>query len=508
MSRTRRALSGGIVLVVHGLVGAVTPFILSPLLLRFNGKEAVGGFSIVLQIVAYVVLLDLGVGQALSRELAQAGSLPERKPDSDRAVVTAALLLCGFGLLASAVLYAISQSLPLWLNDPPAAIADLRGALVAYACWMPFRFALTLGPTLIYARQSIAAYATIAVGVDVVRAAAMVAAVAAGRGLFGIAVANICAEGLGLVTGMALAARQLRSIDWRSRPNRASVRRLARIGVPSALITLGDRLTFYSQSIIVGAIFDARAAASFYATRASGNAGMALIWRGLDSTVPGLNDLYSRGDRTAFYSAYMRLAGYAVGIALWFGAVLFAVNEGIVSAWLGTGFYVGNGMTAALCVLAPLATFKNVATKVLVVEGEVQQYIWVLVAEGAANLALSILAGHLLGTGGVMLAVVLAHMVSVPYLLRRAAAAAGLSAATMVGTVMRIGVRCSAAGAVTALLAGVASGGGLRSVLLVVGASAIAGSAGFVAFGLSDTDRSAVLSLATRHAARERITRS
>lgn len=502
LTRTRRALSGAAILAVHGVIGAVTPFILSPLLLRLNGREAVGGFSIVLQIVSYAVLLDLGIGQALSRELAQTAYSAELVDRHDKAVISGAMLLSVVGVLAGIALYCVASTLAVWLKDDAGHLADLRAALLIYALWMPLRFTLTLGPTLLFARQAVASYAAIALGADIFRSVMMVVAVALGGGLRGIAVASVGSEALGLLIGVAIVARDLKSVQWQRGTDLRSVCELIRVGLPLALVTLGDRLTYYSQSIIVGGLYDTRASAAFYATRAPSNAGMTLIWRGLDSTAPGLNDLFVRGTPEALRSAYVRLAGYSVGVSLWFSAVIWSVNEKVVRAWLGSSLYLGATMTLAVCVLAPLATFKNVATKFVVVEGVVTRYGWILIFEGLVNIGLSWSLGRWIGPSGAMVATVVAHGVSVPYLMLRAAATTGMRPIALIRSTVWIAVRCASVGAVVAFVVATCTTQSVTSIVLTIGVSAIVGIPAFVFIGLNDGDRDSVLRLLPRWTAR------
>jgi O-antigen/teichoic acid export membrane protein len=501
MSRTGRALSGASVLLLQGVVSTVTPFVVAPILVHFDGQAALGGFAIVTQILSYVLLLDLGITQALGRELARLAHRADCTDTRDQTVVTGVLLLLVIGVAAAVALYAVALSLPLWLHDSPKTSQGLRAALVAFAWWMPVRFALTIAPTLLYSSQAIAKFGAISLCSDIGRALATLGAIASGFGLLGIAIAWIGAEALTLVASTVVARKSLACINWRSRPRPEVIRRLVRVGMPLGLMSLADRLTFYSQSIIVGALFDAKVAAAFYASRAPGNGGMALVWRLTDATVPALNDLHARGAlaEAAFRSAFLRLSSYAVGLSLWLGVALLVLNGPFVNGWLGKALYLGPLMTMSIAALAPIAGLKNILTKFLVVGGSVSWYPWVLLLEGALNVGLSVLLGLRLGPSGVMLATVLAHVVSIPYLIHKVTTLGSVAPLSWIRQTMARAARCSALGIVTVLLAfALARPVSAWGIVTVGVSSLVAGSMGFLFLGLAPVDRASFLELAGR----------
>lgn len=507
MSRTSRALSGATVLLLQAVVGTAMPFVVAPLLVRYNGQAALGGFAIVTQILAYVLLLDIGITQALGRELARIAHRDDCRASRDQTVVTGVLLLIVIGVIAAVALYLVALSLPLWLKDGPKTLQGLRAALVAFSWWMPLRFALTFAPTLLYSSQAIAQFGTISLCSDIGRAVGTLGSVASGFGLLGIALVWIGTEALTLVASTIVVRKFLATIDWRTKPRSEVIRRLIRVGMPLGLMSLADRLTFYSQSIIVGALFDARVAAAFYASRAPGNGGMALVWRVTDGSVPALNDLHARGDtaESAFRSAFLRLTGYSLGLSFWFGTTLLVLNRPLVNGWMGKALYLGPLMTLSIAALAPISGLKNILNKFLVVGGSLSWYPLVVLIEGALNVGLSVLLGSRLGPSGVMLATVLAHVVSMPFLVHRVMKLVSMSPLVWGRQTMWRAARCSALGIAAVLVAfGVVRPIAPLGIVTVAMSSLVFGLAGFLLWGLAPVNRNSVLNLANRWLARLR----
>jgi len=74
-SRTTKALKGTIASFAQYGIFLILQVILTPLILKVSGQEVLGTYSIIMQIVGYGILLDLGFSVALSRFLSQAYGL-------------------------------------------------------------------------------------------------------------------------------------------------------------------------------------------------------------------------------------------------------------------------------------------------------------------------------------------------------------------------------------------------------------------------------------------------
>src|SRR5260221_13371936 len=97
MNRTRRALLG--VATSYGATGvtAVAGFLLVPLILRFVSRADYGLWAAVGQAIAYLALLDFGVGSAVIRRTAQLRGRTDAALAASRTLSTATALYCVLG---------------------------------------------------------------------------------------------------------------------------------------------------------------------------------------------------------------------------------------------------------------------------------------------------------------------------------------------------------------------------------------------------------------------------
>jgi O-antigen/teichoic acid export membrane protein len=497
VSRTSRAVSGGAVFSLQMILRLGTPILISPLVAKLAGAETLGIYSVIMQVSAYLLLLDLRMGEAIIREIAQSFGYSGKGKKLDCIATTGALFLLVSGIVIGFLTYMLSLSLTFWLKAEEETLRSGALSLSILAVWMPIKFPLSLSQYLLFARQKITYYGFSGIIGDVIRAILAFSFVLLGWGLTGLISAIVISEIGTLLLCLYWARDEISAIDWKTRPSSETFHNLLKIGIPMSVMSFGDCLTFHSQSIIIGAIFDAKSVAAFYATRTPGHSLSSILWRMLDSIMPGVNEIYGQQKKDALRSVFFRIIGYTLGAALWLGAGVWAFNRLIVEFWLGWEFYVSGLMTIAVALLVPIATFKNIATKFIIVEGKLAVYTWFVLAEGIITLMLAVILGLYWGMAGVMWSIVLAHMVTIGYLCAKLSSLLEISVREFLKIMSLRAIRCSSVGVVSCFLyiighdAHYSPLSGLGSLVLIL----ILGSVGFIRFGLVQQDKMAMLEI-------------
>jgi O-antigen/teichoic acid export membrane protein len=495
VSRVARAASGTAVFSAQMILRLVTPLIVSRLLVRVNGRDVLGAYSIILEIVGYVMLLDLGIGTAIAREVAQMPQSPKGAGQFNTVAVTAVRFLTVSGVVVGLITFAIQESFPFWLRTTPEALAGSRTALSILACWMVPRFPLAFFQLLLYARQEIARYAFSEFVGEVIRTIASILLVIGRFGLPGLATATVIGQAISLLLCVYWSRHHIRSVNWLQAGSRRILMKLIGISYPLGVMSLCDRVALFSQNTIVAYLFDTKTAAAFYATRTPGFYAASILWRFADAIFPGINELYGANLRDPLRSAYTRIIGYTMGMAVWLAVGIWAFNRELVSLWLGPAFYLGRPITVALAILILSATFKNISAKFAVMEGRIRTLMWILVGEALVGVTLSLLLGRLWGAAGVLWAGVFASTVTVLYLSVRPAAIMQAPVLHLLRQALVVSLRASVVG-VIACVGYVAIRHSivdpyvaLRALILVL----VAGGSGFILFGLSPHDRGSLL---------------
>jgi O-antigen/teichoic acid export membrane protein len=500
MSRSRRALAGGAVLAMQVVLRVGTTIVVAPLLLHLESKETLGAYSVVTQLIGYVVLLELGLSRALSREVAQLSGGDGSAEPMAAVFGTSILFLSAVGVIAALSMVMLAHVLPLWLTAPDEVVASAVSAVLIFSGWMLLRFPLSVFQALLFARQEIAVYGGIALSCDLLRAILSIALVLGGYGLTGLATGMVASEAVMSVASWVVSRRR-RLIPSKLSFDTAVLWRLLGVGVPLSLMSVGDQLTFFSQDLIAGWLMGASGAAVIYAMRMPAFTAASLVSRVLESAVPGLNDLYGRRDLHALRSAYYRLTGYTLGAAVWLAAGVCAFNRPLVEAWLGADLYETGGITAAIAFFWLIAMLNTVFTHFLAVEGRLTRYPVVVLFAGAGTVFLGLVLGRYFGLAGIAWGAALATLVTTPFLLRRNVRMLEIDLRTAILAISSRGLRCSGAGVAICGAYALAISLGLTIPWVVGIAIALTGGfVGFVAYGLVPQDRSTLVGWLTRNA--------
>ena len=75
IGRTNKAIKGTMMSFLQYGLQIILQALMAPLILKIAGRETLGAYAILMQVIGYGILLDLGFGVALGRYLAQAFGL-------------------------------------------------------------------------------------------------------------------------------------------------------------------------------------------------------------------------------------------------------------------------------------------------------------------------------------------------------------------------------------------------------------------------------------------------
>lgn len=415
MSRTRRAAMGGIVSLLQVATQMALQALLYPLFLRAAGAETLGAYSMLQQALGYFALSDLGFGSALGRWLAQAASEGPTSPRFLRLVRAGRTLQLGSGLFYAVLCLSLLPFLGLQrLHLPSSAHEDAKHALIAMALWSLVRAPATLAFPALQALQRLAEVNLINLLGSVARLGVSIALTLHGWGILGLALATIAGELTSLLCASILLASIARAPGPSFElPERSLVRELSSFGLRALGMSVGVKLIFATDSVIVGALHGAAAAGAYYATQIPALFCITALWTLQDNTVPALNELISRRESAGLRRVFLQLmeltlilAGpFAIGVALF--------NRQLISLWMGAAQYSGDLLTYSLAAFAFFAVVQHLQTLVLYALGDLRVLTWLVALEGALNLGMSVGLGIALGPGGVMLASLIATLPTV-----------------------------------------------------------------------------------------------
>ncbi len=492
MSRTTRALLGIATNYAAAFVTAIAGFVLVPIILRFVGREDYGLWATVGQAVAYLALLDFGVGSALIRRTAQ----DLHRDDGDRrasaALSTAFVVYCALGGIFLAAGFALAQALPriLSLRGAEGAVATkLFMLMVAYGA---FALPMRVWAKTLFGRQEIARGNLVTLIENLVTPVACALLLVAGVGIVSLPLGSIAAGTLASVAAFVMLRRAAPHVrlSWR-KVSAVDARDLFTWSWMLGLNSLAVVVIYQTDNLVVAAGRGLSAAAVYALTSRLPLYAMPLVFAIADSCLPAVIDLCERRRMDRVREAYLQVARLAVGAA--FGAALVAVafNGPFVRLWVGSENYGGSLLTAAFVAILVYRVLMQTSSLVVIGTGRIHGVVWMSIVEAALNLALSIWWVRLYGIAGVAAATIVAGLAtSAWYVTRTVASALGIRVTAYLSSTFGRPLVCVAVAAmVAATIRATVSIAGWIDLALAVGVTGATYAAMFYAAGLTRSER-------------------
>lgn len=406
---------------LNTFVTIATVAVTTPILIHGLGRSQYGIWVLLNAISPYAALLDLGVGAATMKYVAELHG----RDDAGLARVTATSMsllgLLGVFVLIVGLAFAIVFPDVFGIRPHDASSASVAMAIVVVdaAVALP---AGTFSASLAAVQRYDILYLTLT-GVGVAQAIGWVLVVVFGGGLVELAVVTVAFDAVGHVVRFVAVRRVVRGAAFTPRLyDREAAGRIARL---SGWIALGNASTVIINRIdaIVVAAVAGVTAAGVYGVGQTVAVGVEQLVRPVfTGFFPRAAELSAEGDDVALRRTMFAGTRLAVAIAAPSLLAVVVLAKPAVRVWVGSGF--GTSATVAMYLVAALAVGAVTRTGFLMLQaaGHVHVTSRIVAAEAVLNLVLSIVLGRALGAAGVALATLIAataaRAVMLPYVCR------------------------------------------------------------------------------------------
>ncbi len=394
--------------------------LLAPVVLKVAGRETLGAYSAVMQVLGFIALTDFMGSWTLERFLGQAIGLDDGG-ERFRCVFTTVRTMFLFCVLAYSVLVVIfSFFIGRLFHLSTPVEHQARYALWVIAVWVIVRMPLAAYQNGSIAMQDQAAVNLIGTCVGAARTVASLGSVLLGGGLFGLMLAGTVAEGCGyFFYRMRFKKINPHLMPSWGIPDKALLKEMLAFGGHAFIVNLGSGLVFSSGNMIAGMTSGAAAASGFYTTQMPTMTSYNMMKRFSDSATPAVNELWGRRDVAKLRSALLRITRLLMGLTLPLavGALLF--NRDLVTTWVGPRQYAGTLLTASLAGFCVVASVQRVAIDYSFVFGWMRLLTTTSLLQGIANFGLAFLFAKLFGLGGITLALTIVLLPQTVILWRR-----------------------------------------------------------------------------------------
>jgi O-antigen/teichoic acid export membrane protein len=420
-ARRRRAVRNSFANSVSRLVSIVTSFIVTPLVIAATGSTAYGIWVLIGSVVAYGSLLDLGIGGAVTKYVA------EHRATGDDAAVratvrTAQRLYLALGTIVALLGIAASSVVPTLLRIPPDATDLAARTTVLMGIGLGVAIACTTGNATLRGLQRHDLVAAISILSSVLSLAGTLVALALGWGVVGIVTIGIPIPVLG--QGLAiLAIRRVAPELHTVPPAGGSWRRIVGFSWPLFLLDVAGRLQSKSDEIVVSVAISLGAVAPYSLGRKLATIPRLIAEQFASVLLPIASELHALQDRARLQRLYLAGVRVSLAIAVPPTVALGLLAAPVLRAWVGPGFESGAPVLVLLAVAALVDLSLWPAGFVLQGIARHRALGPISLATGAGNLVLSLVLAAPFGIVGVAVgtlvpAVIEAGVVLTPYTLR------------------------------------------------------------------------------------------
>jgi O-antigen/teichoic acid export membrane protein len=398
----------------------VLQVVLAPIILKVSGQEVLGAYSIVMQIIGYGLILDLGLSVALNRYLAHAFGNVGTDHKFEEIFNIGRYFIFLTNIFLALIIVTVSFNIETLIVGSEIVLSDTRDSLLIFAMWILVRSPLVVYSNGLLATQNMLTANIIGIISGSSRLFLSIGLVYFGLGLIGLVVANILSECLALLLKRYYFNKlnPLLELQWR-KPNPKLVREIIAFGMSYWGVNIAIVLTVGSDSIVVGHLYGAAAVAVFYTTKIPSFMLIQLVFKISDNAGPAVNELISQGNFEAVRTAYLKILRYSMLVAFPLAIGITCFNKAVISAWIGANQYAGHLMSFALALYVITQVISHINAMITVATGNMHNWMKISVMVGVVTIALAYILGKLFGMQWVMLAIAVMELPLLVFLMVR-----------------------------------------------------------------------------------------
>jgi O-antigen/teichoic acid export membrane protein len=401
-----------------GFVGqVVVALFLTPVLNKALGNDRYGVWSLVESILAYLVLLDFGIGASIVRFVAKFEAVHDQK-QVNRVFSTSVCLFSAAGLLALILASATALwILPLFsrLEQHPDLVAEAQGLLLLLGLSLGLGLPLKVFTCVLDALGRYPAQVVVRLLAMLVRTLLLLWVAWNDGGLVALGIViTACHVAEQMILGV-LTWWYLPELRFSPRlVDRDTLRHIRGYSIDAFVAMIAGRLMFQTDAIVIGAFlyldqitFFVMAARLVEYAKDSFRA----ITNGL---MPAVSVLEARGDQAGIRRILFNGTRYMLWLVLPVQLGLMLLGKTFLAVWLRHSPQIAELSYPTLLILATpltLALPQMVAARILYGTGRLRWYAWAAMIEAIANLALSVAFVQVWGIEGVALGTAIPNIV-------------------------------------------------------------------------------------------------
>jgi len=388
-------------------------FVLSPFVVHHLGNVAYGVWTLVVTMIAYMGLLDLGLRGAVTRFVSR-DHARKLHVEASRTVSAALWLRCWIGVVILVISVALSRVAGSFFDIPEEMQRSAQWAILAIGTGAAVNLTFGVFGAVLAALHRFDLLSGTVIGQTLIRAAGTVWLLTSGYGIGALAAWELAVVVLGnaVLTTLALSIYPELRVALR-RPDAAILRTMVDYSVYAFLINISIQVIYYTDNLVVGAVLSA-GAVTFYAIGGGLIEYLRQLVSSLTVTFTPLASSYdAQGDRDRLQRLLIQGTRAALLLSLPVELVLYFRGHTFIGLWMGQEYAEISGGVLRILVLAQVVAIANYTSGGIAYGlGKHRPVAYWSAVEALTNLGLSLLLVRRYGLEGVAWATVIASVVT------------------------------------------------------------------------------------------------
>ncbi|WP_299252678.1 oligosaccharide flippase family protein [uncultured Cytophaga sp.] len=424
MSRVRSAVMGVLSSQFFMIINIFLALWTTPLYLDILGKEGYGLYTVIIQLIAYVYIMDLGLSAGITRELAGFKDIEkeENRIAINHVVSTSFFVYVLIGILSFAVVLLAMPYVPMVFDIPTEFNGVLNDILISYGVFMLINFPLKAIAGIFYAHQRQVLSNTLGFISNLISIVLPLILLITWKeiGLWAFVIAN----GLNIFISVAINVYfilkhypflKIRFQFFKSRV----FKEMFRFGMYTFLIQLAVQVVFQTDRILVGSLVSLSAVSIYAITLRLPELCLQTVFRVTNSSFPALVERFKNNATQDMALIHNKLMLLQMTIIVCAVILIGVLDKPFIELWIGANFFSGWGVLGIYIVLMVLLTMSNVSAVCLNSSGDIKSLsVWAIL-EAILNLGLSLYLGRKYGIIGIIAATLFASAITtswfIPY---------------------------------------------------------------------------------------------
>lgn len=415
MSEKRRLVVNTFANGVSQFAAMLASLVFMPLLIGAFGLEEYGLFMLATSVSAYAALLDLGIGSALTKYVAQHHATGDREALVGSAS-SALLLFTWVGVAGAGLLFGVGSLAGVIFDIGAEGGQLLRTILWIGAAFQLWYWPASTGRHILAGMQRFGVLAATGVTSTALTIASTLVVIVGGYG----PVVLVTLNGFVMVAVSLLnviAARRISGVPLLgyTGASRRYIRAIFTFSWAVFVVQLSDVLFYQQTDRILLGIFAGATAVGLYEAAAKFNALLTYVsGLSVSAVMPLASSMGATGRHASLHSLLMRGTKYTAALISPIVVVLVVFARPLIAAWLGPDF-ARHAIVAQVLVLPHLLTSLGLMGDAIVIsQGKLAGRVPYIVVQAVLNIVLSVLLIPEYGVLGVALGTSIAHVVDWP----------------------------------------------------------------------------------------------